>query len=356
LSLYPSTKDCAHQRRARGIVGLKISGFSGKKVLTTIKENFLSNETNKSNFTKLLMQHLELQKVRTKQAAGDADCLISQTAIDLSVLGPTFVIGEDTDLLVILCFRANDMDIPKGRLFLQTEKKNAVHKRWDIGHLCQAIGKDTCSRLPFIHAVAGCDTTSRLFGVGKGIPLKNMNNAAFTEQADIFCAKICPNKKAIVQSGEKALACLYGGKVNENLNTLRLRKFKEKAIRGRSVVQVKALPPTSDSAKYHSLRVFHQVRCWMDDNNKLNPTDWGWEVRNEMLLPRRMDAPPAPHHLLKVIRCACKGECETKKCSCRRFGLHCNSTCASCKGETCSNSQISEVEDVEEHIFPLELA
>ncbi|CAM1292184.1 Uncharacterised protein r2_g127 [Pycnogonum litorale] len=101
----PSTKDSTHQRRARGIVGSKISGFSGNKLLTTTKERFLSNETNKNNFIILLKQHLESEGVRTTQASGDADCLISQTGVDLSTLGPTFVIGEDTDLLIILCHR-----------------------------------------------------------------------------------------------------------------------------------------------------------------------------------------------------------------------------------------------------------
>jgi len=32
-------------------------------------------------------------------------------------------------------------------------------------------------------------------------------------------------------------------------------------LAGTSVVDVKALPPTSDSAKYHLLRVFLKVRC-----------------------------------------------------------------------------------------------
>ncbi|CAM1322763.1 Uncharacterised protein r2_g3129 [Pycnogonum litorale] len=101
----PSTKDSTHQRRARGIVGSKISGFSGNKLLTTTKERFSSNETNKNNFIILLKQQFESEGVRTTQASGDADCLISQTGVDLSTLGPIFVIGEDTDLLITMSSR-----------------------------------------------------------------------------------------------------------------------------------------------------------------------------------------------------------------------------------------------------------
>ena len=84
----PSTKDSSDSR-TKGIVGSKIRGFSGNKLLMTTKENFLSNETNKSNFILLLKQHLESRGVRTKQATGDADCLISETGIHLNYHGPS---------------------------------------------------------------------------------------------------------------------------------------------------------------------------------------------------------------------------------------------------------------------------
>ncbi|KAK6167174.1 hypothetical protein SNE40_021269 [Patella caerulea] len=86
----------------------------------------------------------------------------------------------------------------------------------------------------------------------------------------------------------------------------------------------------------------------MGDDNKLNPTDWGWELCGETLFPRRMDTPLTPPHLLKVVRCTCKGECATKKCSCRRYGLECTNVCASCKGETCANSSSPVVLDEDE--------
>ena len=122
-----STKDSADQRRTRGIAGSKIRGFSGNKLLMTTKENFLSNKTNKSNFILLLKHHLESRGVRTKQATGDADCLISETGIDLSSLGPTFVIGEDTDLLVILCHYANRAGTLAGRLCEPIRKMSSIN-------------------------------------------------------------------------------------------------------------------------------------------------------------------------------------------------------------------------------------
>ncbi|KAK6194387.1 hypothetical protein SNE40_000028 [Patella caerulea] len=146
-----------------------------------------------------------------------------------------------------------------------------------------------------------------MFGIEKGSPVKKMDNAMFREQASVFCVETCSSQSQIIEAGKKALVCLYGSKPNESLDTLRLRKFKEKAVTETSVIEMRALPPTSDFVKYHSLRVFLQVRCWMGDDNRLNPTDWGWELRVETLLPRCMDTPLAPPHRLKVLGCTCKG-------------------------------------------------
>ncbi|KAG1681838.1 Galactosylceramide sulfotransferase [Nymphon striatum] len=55
------------------------------------------------------------------------------------------------------------------------EKK--VKKRvWDIVNLRQQLGKELCCLLPVIHAIEGCDTTSRIFGRGKGAPVKKFKN------------------------------------------------------------------------------------------------------------------------------------------------------------------------------------
>ena len=59
-------------------------------------------------------QHKELSASRMQQkgcdviqAEGDADVDIAKAAINMSALRPTSLIGEDTDLLVLLLFHAD---------------------------------------------------------------------------------------------------------------------------------------------------------------------------------------------------------------------------------------------------------
>ena len=147
--------------------------------------------------------------------------------------------------------------------------------------------------LPFVHAVGGCDTTSRLFGIGKGVPLRKLkSDSHFRQQAEVFKNKT--SKEEVFTAGEKALVSLYGGRTNESLDTLRYRRFCEKVSGGTSCVQVQTLPPTSAAPRYHSARVYYQVHEWMADQDCFDPKEWGWAQVQQKLEPLMTNLPAAP--------------------------------------------------------------
>jgi hypothetical protein len=47
-------------------------------------------------------------------------------------------------------------------------------KIWNIKQTKDFLGEDICHLLPLLHSLTGCDSTSRLFGIGKGIALKRL--------------------------------------------------------------------------------------------------------------------------------------------------------------------------------------
>ena len=51
-------------------------------------------------------------------------------------------------------------------LYFRSDKANA-DKLYHINELKIVLGEELCSQLLFLHAYTGCDTTSRIFGVGK---------------------------------------------------------------------------------------------------------------------------------------------------------------------------------------------
>ena len=78
-------------------------------------------------------------------------------------------------------------------------------------------------------------------------------------------------------------------------------------------VQVQSLPPTTNAARFHSLRVYLQCQYWLNKIiREMDPTAWGWTIRKENLFPIEMSQKPAPDFLLEIINCNCKSDCAGK--------------------------------------------
>ncbi|KAK3103736.1 hypothetical protein FSP39_021463 [Pinctada imbricata] len=299
---------------------------------------FLNNTKNKDNFLKLLGQTLERHGIDVKYADGDADLMIVLTAKEISELKPVIVIAEDTDILVLLIHYANNTGYP---IYMQSSGSNSSQKKWNVDETAKSIGEDMCRVLPVMHAITGCDTTSRPFGVGKGKAFKEFRSKPELRQlACVFLER--SSKEDIVKSGEEIICQLFKGMPCEGLNFLRFRLFGKKTILGTKVLHIQSLPPTSDAASFHSMRVYHQVQTWI--GNEINPCDWGWTVKGSLLLPVRNSLGPGPRELLKVVRCSCKGGCDTVRCSCRKHGLNCTQLCGDCRGHGCTNSEVPEID------------
>ena len=64
--------------------------------------------------------------------------------------------------------------------------------------LKEKLGQDVCNNIFFIHAILGCDTTSRLHGVGKGTSLKKFcASHHFRNQAKVFSNASASEKKLL---------------------------------------------------------------------------------------------------------------------------------------------------------------
>ncbi|GFO21794.1 hypothetical protein PoB_004829900 [Plakobranchus ocellatus] len=199
-----------------------------------------------------------------------------------------------------------------------------------------------CHVLPLLHAINICDTTSRLFGVAKGLPLKKIKtDADFKTAVETFCTK-GKTTADIIASVERALISLYGRRAGDTRDMLRYKRFWEKVTSSITTVRVRSLPPTSAAANYHSLRVYLQVQDWIDTTCDLQPEMWGWQLSSRRLDPCITDLPPAPELLLKMIWCNCKSDCRSKRCTCRKHGLECSLASGECKGIDCLNSPSSE--------------
>ncbi len=255
-----STKDMAHMKRSK-VIGKQVMDFTPSMKITTTKEEFLSCTPNKVRFLDELGRHLKQKGLTILHATGDADLKIIQTAIRLSQISRTVLVGEDTDLLVLLLYYSNDIGKP---IFLKSEPKTGKSgKIYDVLNLRDSIGPDACKLLLFAHAFTGCDTTSKPYGLGKGTALKLLNNnETFKNLGDEFLNPIRTNEE-IDATGERAMILLYGGvSTDAHLDVFRYKIFQRKVSVATVAVQPEDIPPTSAAAKFHSRRTYHQVSVY----------------------------------------------------------------------------------------------
>ena len=100
----------------------------------------------------------------------------------------TTLIGKDTDLLVQVPYYAQEA----GKvLYFKSDKpkKDGSQKVYVIRCFKKIIRPKICTQLLFVHALTGCDTMCRIFGVGKSVFQKLMNEDPV--------AKSCANAFAI---------------------------------------------------------------------------------------------------------------------------------------------------------------
>ena len=180
-----STKDMTHRRRAKGQAGATLA-FTEDMKPTIKKEQFLANKTNKQKFINMLGDQLENSKCKVHHASGDADLLIVQKAVESAAMVNTVLVGDDTNLLILLCYHTS-LDSHSILFRPEPKKTTKTPRLLDIKAVKKQLSPEVCSHILFLHAVLGCDTTSHLYGIGKGTSLKKFKSSIhFRAQAKAF--------------------------------------------------------------------------------------------------------------------------------------------------------------------------
>ncbi len=92
------------------------------------------------------------------------------------------------------------------------------------------------------------------------------------------------------------------------------------------------LPPTIGALKQHILRVHLQASVWgqacIAQQIFLDPLQNGYHRNSDgELTPTTTDILPAPEAVIEMVRCQCKGDCTSQRCSCKSNSLQCTDLC-----------------------------
>ena len=237
-----STKDMAHKVRSNITVELSTC-------LTVKKAQFLSNPGNKQRFIDLLSEYLIRSGFSCFNAQADADVLICGTAVTLlQTKCNVTVVGDDTDLLVILIDMTRNLSLDKWKIFLSTETNI-----YDLKSVITSFGVKGASSILLLHPFTGCDTVSRIFGVGQGI-LLNIRGKLTESIIQTFYSHDS-TKEEIKSAGENIFFLLLNLSPSDgNLDAARLRLVNAKVIKGCAAIGSTSLPPTSAASVRPEIR------------------------------------------------------------------------------------------------------
>ena len=133
-----------------------------------------------------------------------------------------------------------------------------------------------------------------------------------------------------------------------HLASLRYRFLAKKVANAKTFVTPERLPPTTSATNLHSRRTYLQVMERLGKNYGMQPTEWGWAVQWDKLVPLVMKDSPAPNSLLKMVHCNCSAGCSTMRCGCRKHALVCTRACGNCQDGDCDNMAYKPVSDDDE--------
>jgi len=119
------------------------------------------------------------------EARGDADVLIVQTALKSSAEQETVLAADDTDLLVLLIYHAKNVS---HTVYFRPETKRSNQNGnicWNIPAIRALLGSIVTNNILFVHAILGCDITSRIYGLGKKLSISKINNNNSTNNTNM---------------------------------------------------------------------------------------------------------------------------------------------------------------------------
>ncbi|XP_045128685.1 uncharacterized protein LOC123514692 [Portunus trituberculatus] len=244
--------------------------------------------------------------------------------------------SPDTDVFVLAI--ANYDLLPKYTSISMVSGILQIQPFWDT------LGNKKAKALPAFHAFSGADNTGRFAGIGKATWLKIY---LLADDDIIEALRMLGNDSEVTEKWQKSLARFV------------CAAYSPKGINIRSIPELRwhmfckymadsdKLPPTVGALKQHILRAHAQARVWdqaaIPQQELLDPLENGYYKDNKgMMKPITTEVPPAPEAIIEMVRCHCKSDCSSQRCSCRSKNLRCTDLCL-CTNQ-CENDEDSQAD------------
>ena len=131
---------------------------------------------------------------------------------------------------------------------------------YNIKVLEQVLVEAICNDLLFLHAFTGCDSVSRVFGIGKKSGFQRIIKREKTMK-DWSKAFTRPKQTqdVVETNGSNTMIALFNGDQKDSLASIRYNMPCKKVARAKMFVTPERPPPTASASacRFHSLRTYY---------------------------------------------------------------------------------------------------
>ena len=352
-----SLKSTTREKRRQGKEPVQYQIRDNTNIKHVPMNRFLSHDKTKSDLTKYLAEKtLEYNKDSSKlivaSASGwtrsnsellfednnheEADTLMM--AVLASQRNPhdakLMFFSPDTDVLVLL--------IANYDLLLRNTSISMVSGVINVQPIWTALGAERAKALPAFHAFTGADNTGKLSRVGKAtwlqVYLKTGEDVINSLQMLSDATEVTEDVISTLGTFVSAAYSPKGIQI-KTIPELRWHLF------CKHMAESDKLPPTLGALKQHILRAHIQAIVWGQASiawqEFLDPLQNGfYKDKDGKVKPVTSEILPAPAAIIEMIRCQCKTDCSSNRCSCRSMDLTCTDLCQ-CSTQ-CQNDEDSQ--------------
>ena len=160
----------------------------------------------------------------------------------MSAFKPTTLVGENTDLLVLLLYH---VVVSKcSYLYFRSDKvKSYVY---DIKVIKLVLGEAVCKDLLFLHAFTGCDSVSRVFGIRKKSAFQRIirNEKAMKDWSNVFSVPK-QGQYLVETNGCRAIVALFNADQRDPLAYIRYDMLCKRVAGAKNIRHARLPPITS---------------------------------------------------------------------------------------------------------------
>ena len=234
----------------------------------------------------------------------------------------------DTDILVNLAYHFthwNQCNLSELWMICGKNEKVPLH------NIIHTLNRNVLDVLPAIHALTGCDTTSKVGAKKEAL------NVAVNEYHNLVSFGKDKISEEMIKNAEQYLVSCLSKSKEETFNAVRFNRYHMKTFK----MEFDKLPCTSESIYRHIARAYLQcyrwINCPFEKNILLDPLKFGYIMSddNEDLIPDILVKPTAPPDF--PVPCGC-GKCARQTiCPCRIKKIACCQFCNCCASTDCKN-------------------